>query len=53
MAFRFIEISKYDDGSQIMPAAKLCLKAVIVLIACHLKIWLKKKIDLRLQIYKC
>ena len=27
-AFRFIEISKYDDGGQLMPAAKLCLEAV-------------------------
>ena len=28
LAFRFIEISKYDDGSQVMSAAKLCLEAV-------------------------
>ena len=27
-AFRFIEISKYDDGGQLMSAAKLCLDAV-------------------------
>ena len=27
-AFRFIEISKYGDGSQLMSAAKLCLEAV-------------------------
>ena len=27
-AFRFIEISKYDDGGQLMSAAKLCLEAV-------------------------
>ena len=25
-AFRFIEISKYDDGGQVMSAAKLCLE---------------------------
>ena len=28
-AFRFIEISKYDDGGQLMPTAKLCLEAVV------------------------
>ena len=28
-AFRFIEISKYDGGGQLMPAAKLCLEAVL------------------------
>ena len=27
-AFRFIEISKYDDGGQLMTAANLCLEAV-------------------------
>ena len=27
-AFRFIEISNYDDGGQVMPATKLCLEAV-------------------------
>ena len=27
-AFRFIEILKYDDGGQLMPAANLCLEAV-------------------------
>ena len=29
-AFRFIEISKYDDGGQLMTAANLCLEAVHV-----------------------
>ena len=29
-AFRFIEISKYYDGGQFMPTAKLCLEAVIL-----------------------
>ena len=27
-AFRFIEISKYDDGGQLMSAANLCPEAV-------------------------
>ena len=27
-AFRFIEISKYDDGGQLMTTANLCLEAV-------------------------
>ena len=27
-SFRVIEISKYDDGGQVMSAAKLCLEAV-------------------------
>ena len=27
--FRFIEISKYDDGGQLMSAAKLCPEAVL------------------------
>ena len=27
-AFRLREISKYDDGGQLMSAAKLCLEAV-------------------------
>ena len=27
-AFRFIEISKYDDGGELMPATNLCLEAV-------------------------
>ena len=27
-ALRFIEISKYDDGGQLLPAVKLCLEAV-------------------------
>ena len=27
-AFRFIEISKYDGGGQLMTAANLCLEAV-------------------------
>ena len=30
-AFRFIEISKYDDGGQLMAAANLCLEAVKLL----------------------
>ena len=29
-AFRFIEISKYDDGGQLMTAANLCLEAVLL-----------------------
>ena len=29
-AFRFIEISKYDDGGQLMTAANLCLEAVYI-----------------------
>ena len=29
-AFRLREISKYDDGCQLMSAAKLCLEAVNV-----------------------
>ena len=29
-AFRFIEISKYVDGSQLVSAAKLCLGVVLV-----------------------
>ena len=28
-AFRFIEISKYDDGGQLMTTANLCLEAVV------------------------
>ena len=28
-AFRFKEISKYDDGSQLMSAAKLCLEEAV------------------------
>ena len=35
-AFRFIEISKYDDGGQLMTAANLCLEAVQSLI------WIEK-----------
>ena len=30
-AFRFIKISKYDDGGQLMTAANLCLEAVIIM----------------------
>ena len=30
-AFRVIEISKYEDGSQVMSAAKLCQEAVDIL----------------------
>ena len=29
-AFRLREISKYDDGGQLMSAAKLCLEAVVI-----------------------
>ena len=29
-AFRFIEISKYDDGGQLMTAVNLCLEAVLL-----------------------
>ena len=32
-AFRFIELSKYDDGGQLMPAAKLCLEVVYLTIS--------------------
>ena len=37
-AFRFIEISKYDDGGQVMSAGKLCLEVDIFLPQLYLRV---------------